>query len=526
MKRLLSVTLCCLISTAMAFNSFAYTLTVPSEPYNPDGSNSFSVSSDADVSISVESENDYNLINGKGESFEDSIGYELKNGDTTITESTIINLTDGNEHSAEFSAKLDPADKPKNAGIYSDKLTFTAKTIRVGIPSITETSFTYDGTEKAPTITGLDDTKVEVSGDISATNVGNYNITFSLLDSSNYKWTDDSKTPKTVNWAIQKAAGSVTAPTAKPLTYNGEEQELVEAGSSTTGTIQYKLGADGTYSPNLPKAKNAGDYTVYYKVIGDDNHMDVAEKSVKASIVAKEAVLTWGTLTWAYDGNAHSTTCSVGNLEGSDTCTVTLSGNSITNVGSTTVTATGLSNSNYKLPTSTTNTLSITKADGSVTAPTAKDLTYNGENQTLINAGSSTTGTIQYKLGSGGTYGTSLPQAKDGGTYTIYYKVVGDKNHKDVAEASIQVTIKYLIEFDANGGTTAPSPIGKTPGSTVYTPTETPVKDGCKFIGWSTSSTGTSAEYHAGDPYEADSSTKLYAVWASFSINFKKEAKN
>ena len=51
-----------------------------------------------------------------------------------------------------------------------------------------------------------------------------------------------------------------------------------------------------------------------------------------------------------YDGTAHSTTCRVGNLVGSDTCTVTLSNNSITDVGTTTVTATALSNSNYRLP--------------------------------------------------------------------------------------------------------------------------------------------------------------------------------
>ena len=86
---------------------------------------------------------------------------------------------------------------------------------------------------------------------------------------------------------------------------------------------------------------------------------------------------------------------------------------------------------------------SITKADGRVTAPKRVDeLRYNGKMQTLVTGGSSTTGEIQYRLGESGTYGTTLPQAKDAGSYTVYYKVVGDSNHKDVEEDFVTVEIK------------------------------------------------------------------------------------
>ena len=86
---------------------------------------------------------------------------------------------------------------------------------------------------------------------------------------------------------------------------------------------------------------------------------------------------------------------------------------------------------------------SITKADGRVTAPEQVDeLRYNGKMQTLVTGGSSTTGEIQYRLGESGTYGTTLPQAKDAGSYTVYYKVVGDSNHKDVEEDFVTVEIK------------------------------------------------------------------------------------
>ena len=86
---------------------------------------------------------------------------------------------------------------------------------------------------------------------------------------------------------------------------------------------------------------------------------------------------------------------------------------------------------------------SITKADGRVTAPEQVDqLRYNGKMQTLVTGGSSTTGEIQYRLGESGTYGTALPQAKDAGSYTVYYKVVGDSNHKDVEEKFVTAEIK------------------------------------------------------------------------------------
>ena len=75
-----------------------------------------------------------------------------------------------------------------------------------------------------------------------------------------------------------------------------------------------------------------------------------------------------------------------------------------------------------------------------VTAPTAKSLTYNGNAQALINAGNSSDGEMQYKLGDG-VWSTSIPTATDAGNYTVYYKVVADANHIDNPGSSIAVTI-------------------------------------------------------------------------------------
>ena len=86
-------------------------------------------------------------------------------------------------------------------------------------------------------------------------------------------------------------------------------------------------------------------------------------------------------------------------------------------------------------------TFTINKADITPTAPTAlENLTYNTQAQTLISAGSAEGGEMQYSL-DGTTYAKELPQGTNAGSYTVFYKVVGDDNHNDVAPAFINVPI-------------------------------------------------------------------------------------
>ena len=79
-------------------------------------------------------------------------------------------------------------------------------------------------------------------------------------------------------------APSVTAPTANTLTYNGTAQPLITAGSTSGGRMEYRLGYTGDYSADVPMATDAGTYTVWYKVVGDDTHDSAAEQSLSVSI--------------------------------------------------------------------------------------------------------------------------------------------------------------------------------------------------------------------------------------------------
>ena len=100
-----------------------------------------------------------------------------------------------------------------------------------------------------------------------------------VIKSTNY---EDITLTVNVN-ATDKLVPTVTAPTANALTYNGSEQALVTAGKTTGGTMLYRLD-DSKWSEQIPTAKKAGKYTVWYKVQGNAEYADVAEQSLTVTI--------------------------------------------------------------------------------------------------------------------------------------------------------------------------------------------------------------------------------------------------
>lgn len=160
---------------------------------------------------------------------------------------------------------------------------------------------------------------------------------------------------------IQVIPRKIYKPTAiTGLVYNGNSQYGVNApqyASGPTSPSSEVVEVSGTFS-----TKDAGNYSATYSIVNSNYcwvDMTTASVTVNWSIAQREVTLTWGTTSWLYDGTAHFTTCTAGNLISGDECTVTLSNNSITEIGSVAVTATALSNSNYKLPSSKTVVLTI-----------------------------------------------------------------------------------------------------------------------------------------------------------------------
>ena len=80
--------------------------------------------------------------------------------------------------------------------------------------------------------------------------------------------------------AYAEAPTVTQAPTAiDELVYDGAEHELVTAGTASQGVMQYSLD-NSIWSADIPKAVNAGKYTVYYKAVYDGQDSSVAPLTV------------------------------------------------------------------------------------------------------------------------------------------------------------------------------------------------------------------------------------------------------
>ena len=110
----------------------------------------------------------------------------------------------------------------------------------------------------------------------TASAVGVYHVWYKVLGDATHNGIDPAG-PLTVTVKADITAADITAPTAvENLKCTALPQALVVAGSVAggIGTMQYRLGTDGTWSTDVPTATDKGDYTVYYKVEGDSLHND------------------------------------------------------------------------------------------------------------------------------------------------------------------------------------------------------------------------------------------------------------
>ena len=150
-------------------------------------------------------------------------------------------------------------------------------------------------------------------------NAGGYEAEWTFTPAAGYE--KYATATGTVTIKVNKATPTFNAPTAQEnLTYTGQEQALITAGSVTSGgTMQYSLTENGTYSQDTPTGTDAGAYTVWYRVIGDANHNDTAPASVAVRIGQKPLTITGVTaVSKPYDGTTDAGITSV-TFEGSVT---------------------------------------------------------------------------------------------------------------------------------------------------------------------------------------------------------------
>ncbi len=96
--------------------------------------------------------------------------------------------------------------------------------------------------------------------------------------------------PVTLNVKVTIEKATPTASVwANELVFKNKDQYLV-TGKTDDGTLMYSTSENGDYSEKIPTGKDAGDYTVWYKVVGDDNHTDSEPKSITVSIKNIEGI--------------------------------------------------------------------------------------------------------------------------------------------------------------------------------------------------------------------------------------------
>ena len=141
----------------------------------------------------------------------------------TVNVSDLVVLYEGTGSTTYSSATA-----PTNAGTYTVtykvpdtnanytgtfSVAFTIKKVQLEKVTLVKDTFEYTGDEIVPQDSNFDLNKMNSSGDIKATNVGNYSITVSLKDKNNYEWKDSTTTDLVLNWSITQATPNYTVPT-------------------------------------------------------------------------------------------------------------------------------------------------------------------------------------------------------------------------------------------------------------------------------------------------------------------------
>ena len=225
---------------------------------------------------------------------------------------------------------------------------FTIKATKAGDDTFAAATATYQGTaqKRALTITADDETiafnaaapsyTATVTGAVKADEaaiVAAYALTSTYVKGDPV---DDYPITVTVNlsadllekYTVTKKDGTlhvvkalaevVKAPDAvENLVYTGKAQKLVTAGEAKNGTMVYSLNGT-TYQEAVPTRINAGTYTVWYKVVGNNGYSDTAAKSFNVTIKKAPLTVTADDI-WVYAGNTPKFTATIkGYVNGED----------------------------------------------------------------------------------------------------------------------------------------------------------------------------------------------------------------
>ena len=356
------------------------------------------------------------------------VEYSLDELTWSDTQPTITNVSDG---TLLIYVRTKGDLNHTSSSIVSGTVTINKK--KLTKPSLTSDSFVYTGNSISPVINNFDSDTMEVSGE-SATDVGDYTVTFNLKDTNNYAWNDNSTTAFTITWNITKAKKSTPSVTSYNAEYDGNSHTIT---ISSSDTLRYSTD-NANWSNVLPTRTNAGTTDVYVKALGDSNYYD--SDPAHAYITISKVVKTKPSLSitdYGYTGSSITPT-----VNSFDSNIMSKSGDEFaTNAGDYTLVISLNDTDNYEWNDSTTTDVSLEWhiTQGKMPKPTVTSYSgiYDGNSHTITVAGD---GTLKYSTDNTNWVDT-LPTRTNAGTTTVYVKAIGNENNGDSDVATGTITI-------------------------------------------------------------------------------------
>ncbi|MBR2025272.1 MAG: InlB B-repeat-containing protein, partial [Clostridia bacterium] len=238
--------------------------------------------------------------------------------------------------------------------------------------------------------------------------------------------------------------------------YDGKSHDSVYSSAVSVNsqpiTFTYSFDVDGEYQQEIPKLKDYGIYTVYYKVSAP-NHTEEKGNFYTVKIHKKEVTLEIDSVSTVYGENTAQLTAQViqGKLYDNDTYELDTDVINTTSAGKYDINFTQL-NDNYVF-TVLNKEDSYTVLPATITEVNINQYSgiYDGKSHASANPSAVTVNsqkiTFTYSINENGQYTETVPTFENAGTYTVYYKVNAN-NHNEVTGSYTVNIEKYEITID------------------------------------------------------------------------------
>lgn len=138
---------------------------------------------------------------------------------------------------------------------------WTIRKVTLETPTVTNTTFTFDGKTHAPTVGSYNSNLISVTN-TAKTNAGDYNVVCTLKDKTNYQWLDGTTSDKSISWTISKATVAIPTVMNTSFEYDGKSH------APTIGNLD----ANAVSVTGNEAQTNAGDYTIKFALKDEANY--------------------------------------------------------------------------------------------------------------------------------------------------------------------------------------------------------------------------------------------------------------